>query len=110
MGQQQLLLLVFGLIVTAVAILAALTAIPEKIRQSEAENLVSRNLDIATAAVAWKTVRDPYNGGNTFKMRNSLKHSGLLTAMPYTQHSRFRPLAPPMTTKTAALLKTRSKS
>jgi len=65
MGQQQLLLLVLGIVVVAFAILAALTAIPEKMKQSEADNLVSRNLEIATAAVAWKSLRDPYNGGNT---------------------------------------------
>lgn len=72
MGQQQLLLLVFGLIVVALAVLAALTAIPEKMRQSEADNLVNRNLEISTAAVAWKSIRDPYNGGN-------MKYTGLET-------------------------------
>jgi len=64
MGQQQLLLLVMGIIITAVAVLAGMVAFQEKMRQSEVENLVSRNLEIATAAVFWKAKLDPYNGGN----------------------------------------------
>ena len=65
MGQQQLLLLVLGIVIVTIAILEALTTIPEKMKQSQADNLVNRHLELASAAVARKSLRDPYNGGNT---------------------------------------------
>ncbi|HAY37266.1 MAG TPA: hypothetical protein DCY57_09915 [Bacteroidetes bacterium] len=64
MGQQQLLLLVMGIIVAAVAVLVGITAFFEKMKQFEADNLISRNLEIATSAVYWKTKKDPFAGGN----------------------------------------------
>ncbi|NND71637.1 MAG: hypothetical protein HKN43_08660 [Rhodothermales bacterium] len=64
MGQQQLLLLVFGIVIVAVAVIAGMEAFSRKMEQSAADNLVDRNLTIASEAVAWKTKRDPYNGGN----------------------------------------------
>ncbi len=70
MGQQQLLLLVIGIIVVAIAVLAGLYAFKTRFRQSIADNLVEHNLSIATEAVFWKTKRDPFWGGNA-------KYSGL---------------------------------
>lgn len=70
MGQQQLLLLVFGVIIVGVAVMAGLIAVDEKLRQSAVDNLIDRNLTIASEAVFWKTKRDPYNGG-------AAKYSGL---------------------------------
>ena len=64
MGQQQLLLLVFGIVIVAVAVIAGMEAFSRKMEQSAADNLVDRNLTIASEAVAWKTKRDPYNGGS----------------------------------------------
>ena len=64
MGQQQLLLLVIGVVVVGFAMLAGFSAMDKKLRQSAADNLVDRNLTIATDAVYWKTKRDPFNGGN----------------------------------------------
>jgi hypothetical protein len=64
MGQQQLLLLVIGIIIVAIAVMAGLYAVQTKFKQSIADNLVDRNLSIATDAVFWKTKRDPFNGGN----------------------------------------------
>ena len=64
MGQQQLLLLVMGVIVASVAVVAGIVAFQEKMRQSEMENIISRNLEIATSAVFCKSKLDPYNGGN----------------------------------------------
>ena len=64
MGQQQLLLLVVSLIVVAFAVMAGFSAAETKLRQSEADTLVSRNLAIASEAVFWKAKRDPYAGGN----------------------------------------------
>lgn len=64
MGQQQLLLLVISMIVVAFAIMAGFSAAETKLRQSQADTLISRNLSIASEAVFWKTKRDPYAGGN----------------------------------------------
>ena len=64
MGQQQLLLLVIGLIIVAIAVLAGISAFEVKFKQSVVDNLVDRNLSIATDAVFWKTKRDPFSGGN----------------------------------------------
>lgn len=64
MGQQQLLLLVIGVVIVGFAVLAGLRAVDENSRQSVADTLVEHNLYIAHNAVAWKTKLDPYNGGN----------------------------------------------
>jgi len=64
MGQQQLLLLVFGIIVAATAVVSGIVAFQEKMRQSEMEHIIDRNLKIASAAAFWKTKRDPFAGGN----------------------------------------------
>ena len=64
MGQQQLLLLVMGVIIVGVTIMAGIYAYQEKTRQMIADNLVNRNLEIANAAVYYKTKMDPFNGGN----------------------------------------------
>ena len=64
MGQQQLLLLVMGIIIVGVAVMAGLFAVQDQLQKSQADNIVSRNLEIASSAVMWKTKRDPYAGGN----------------------------------------------
>ncbi len=72
MGQQQLLLLVISIIVVGIAVMAGFSAADTKLRQSEADTLINRNLTIASEAVFWKTKRDPFAGGNA-------KYSGLAT-------------------------------
>ena len=64
MGQQQLLLLVFGILIVAVAVLAGMNAFETGFRKMLVDRMVDRNLAIATHATVWKTTRDPYNGGN----------------------------------------------
>ncbi len=64
MGQQQLLLLVIGVIIAGLAVVSGITAFQEKMRQMEMDHIVNRNLKIASAAALWKTKRDPYDGGN----------------------------------------------
>lgn len=64
MGQQQLLLLVIGVIVVGIAIIAGIQASKDAFGKSEADGIISRNLAIASNAVFWKTKLDPYNGGN----------------------------------------------
>lgn len=64
MGQQQLFLLVMGVIIVGFAVLAGFTAAETKFKQSVADTLVEHNLTIATEAVFWKTKMDPFSGGN----------------------------------------------
>lgn len=64
MGQQQLLLLVIGVVIVGFAVMAGFYAAEKTFKQSVADNLVERNLSIATDAVFWKTKTDPYSGGN----------------------------------------------
>lgn len=77
MGQQQLLLLVFGLIVVAVAVIAGIQAATDAFGKSEADGIIARNLAIASNAVFWKTKMDPFDGGNAEYTR--LSTNGLAT-------------------------------
>jgi hypothetical protein len=73
MGQQQLMLLVIGLLVVGIATMAGLFAFARNMEQAEADDIVNRNLEIANSAVVWKTKKDPYDGGNA-------SYSGLNTS------------------------------
>ncbi|WP_412068146.1 hypothetical protein [Rubrivirga sp. IMCC43871] len=64
MGQQQLLLLVIGVILVALAVMAAFPALERGYRQDEADALLDRGLAITGYAVQWKITNDPFNGGN----------------------------------------------
>lgn len=64
MGQQQLLLLVMGIVIVGFAVMAAFAMGESTLRQTAVDNLVDRNLAIATNAVFWKQKRDPFSGGN----------------------------------------------
>lgn len=64
MGQQQLLLLVIGVILVGLAVAAGITAFGEASRKDEADSLVSHTLDIATYAYYWKSKNDPFAGGD----------------------------------------------
>lgn len=69
MGQQQLLLLVLGIILVAVAIVAGLMAFDENIKKQNSEALIFDAMNIATAAQSWK-VRPPTFGGQKGISRN----------------------------------------
>ena len=69
MGQQQLLLLVLGIVLVAVAIVAGFMIFEENIKKSNAEALVSDAVNIATAAQSWK-VRPQTFGGQTGSSRD----------------------------------------
>lgn len=64
MGQQQLLLLVLGIVIVGFAVIAGFAMAQSTMRQTAVDNLVDRNLSIATDAVFWKQKRAPFNGGN----------------------------------------------
>jgi hypothetical protein len=75
MGQQQLLLLIIGIIIVGLATLAGLTALQEHFRKDEADGLLERGIAIASHAVHWKTLNDPFAGGSQSYER--LGESGL---------------------------------
>ena len=77
MGQQQLLLLVIGVILVGLAVVATFTVLERTQRQDEADGLLDRGLAIATEAVAWKAKHDPFGGGNGSYER--LQASGMQT-------------------------------
>ena len=64
MGQQQLLLLVIGVVLVGLATVSAFTIVDKAYRQDEADGLLERALAISTHAVYWKTKNDPFAGGN----------------------------------------------
>jgi len=64
MGQQQLLLLIIGVVLVGLAVVAGMTAFHEASRKDEADSLVSHTLDVATSAYYWKSKNDPFAGGD----------------------------------------------
>jgi hypothetical protein len=70
MGQQQLLLLVLGVVLVAVAIVGGLYIFEENLKKNNAEMLVSEAINIATSAQSWK-IRPSTFGGQTGTARNN---------------------------------------
>ena len=64
MGQQQLLLLIIGVVLVGLAVVATFAVLERSYNQDEADGLLDRALAISTDAVAWKSKNDPYAGGN----------------------------------------------
>ena len=64
MGQQQLLLLVIGIVLVGFAVMAGFEILQRHYRQDEADGLLDRSLSIATHAAYWKSKNDPFAGGN----------------------------------------------
>ena len=63
MGQQQLLLVVLGVVIVGLAILAGIDAAEQSFKQKEADLLVNRCLMIAQNAISWKVTSNPFKGG-----------------------------------------------
>ncbi len=64
MGQQQLLLIVLGIVVVGVALIAGVEAAEISFKQHDADALVNRCLHIAQDAVYWKAKTNPFEGGS----------------------------------------------
>lgn len=69
MGQQQLLLLVIGVVIVGFATMAAFFILENSFKKDEADGLLDRTLAISTQAVSWKSRNDPFAGGNQSYMR-----------------------------------------
>lgn len=64
MGQQQLLLLVIGVVLVALAVMAAFPVLHRYYRQDEADGLLERGLAIATHAAGWHSLNSQFGGPN----------------------------------------------
>ena len=63
MGQQQLLLLVVGVVLVGIAVVAAFPIMQKSQRQDEADGLLDRGLTLASHAVYWRSSTYPYRAG-----------------------------------------------
>lgn len=63
MGQQQLLLLVLGIVIVGLAVVAGINAFSENQKKSNKDALVTEAFRLATDAQAWKLKPEQYGGG-----------------------------------------------
>lgn len=77
MGQQQLLLLVVGIVMVALAVMGGIYAFKQQALRDEGDGLLDRSISIASYAVQWKITNDPFVGGN--QSYESLQSQGLET-------------------------------
>ena len=79
MGQQQLLLLVLGVVIVGLAVVTGISVFSESARQSAADALVERNVNIAAKAYVQSMRNAPFNGGNqTYDgLEGHLDHLGM---------------------------------
>lgn len=75
MGQQQLLLLVLGLVIVGLAVVAGFQMAEVSMKQHDADVMVGRCISIASDAIFWKTKNDPYTPGGA--QYSSLDEAGM---------------------------------
>ncbi len=63
MGQQQLLLLVLGLVIVSIAVYIGIAFFGEMLKQRHADLLVNHAVHIASEAVTWRIKGTPFLGG-----------------------------------------------
>ncbi len=63
MGQQQLLLLVLGIVIVGLAVVVGIQAFDENMKKSNADALVNDGVRIASEAQAWKLKPAAFGGG-----------------------------------------------
>ena len=63
MGQQQLLLLVLGIVIVGLAVVVGIQAFSENQKQSNADMMVNDAIRIASDAQAWKLKPSAFGGG-----------------------------------------------
>lgn len=63
MGQQQLLLLLLGIVVVGVGIVAGLDIFEKSFRQGTADEIMNRNMMLAQEAVHWRARSTVHGGG-----------------------------------------------
>ena len=63
MGQQQLLLLILGIVIVGVAVIVGIEAFNSSSSQNQADTLLNRNVRIAQEAVNWRARSTIHGGG-----------------------------------------------
>ncbi len=76
MGQQQLLLLVLGIVVVAFAIVSGFFIFEENLKKNNAEALITDAINIATAAQAWKVTPAAFGGQRGMSRNDEKDYSG----------------------------------
>ena len=64
MGQQQLLLLVLGIVIVGLAVTIGIQAFSENSKRTNLDSLVNDAIDVASSAQAWMLKPAIYGGGN----------------------------------------------
>ena len=64
MGQQQLILLVLGIVIVGLAVTIGIQAFAENSKRTNLDALVNDAIDVAAAAQAWMLKPSVYGGGN----------------------------------------------
>ena len=98
MGQQQLLLLVIGVVLVGLAVVAAFSVLDRHYAQDEADGLLERALAISTNAVGWHTLNGPFGGGAGSYERLAAGGIGMLSLDSTTVRGRYRITAATPTT------------
>ena len=80
MGQQQLLLLVLGIVIVGLAVVVGIQAFSENQKKANADALVNDVIRIASDAQAWKLKPQAFGGGANETMFDTLT----LTQLGYT--------------------------
>lgn len=76
MGQQQLLLLVLGIVIVALAIVGGIFIFGENIKKTNADALVLDAINIANAAQSWKMRPTTFGGQSGAARDNPMDFSG----------------------------------
>jgi hypothetical protein len=63
MGQQQLLLLVLGVVIVGLSIVMGVYLFQERFKHQQGDDLINRNVQIAQEAVAWRERSRVHGGG-----------------------------------------------
>lgn len=80
MGQQQLLLLVLGIVIVGLAVVVGIQAFGENQKKANSDALVNDAVRIASDAQAWKLKPAAFGGGADAADPNNVNFSGLALA------------------------------
>ena len=86
MGQQQLLLLVLGIVVVSFMVLGGVLMFEENLKKSNTDALIADAIDIATAAQAWKVMPGSFGGQRGSSRANDMDFTGFTfeaISLPY---------------------------
>lgn len=81
MGQQQLLLLVMGIVVVTIAVFIGISLVDQSMKERHVDLLVSHTVMVAGEATGWRAKHSPYiGGGDSYEKLDTEGMRGLLMA------------------------------